>query len=311
MRRDENHWGNMRELRFAAESLTDAIDLRVKIQNRIRSGSADLITAGMDLTEAEVKKHPLVARAIEDEDSYRQLLTSRYEQAVPLKVREWAQSQPIIRSGELFPRLVGLTGNPRWAVPLKLEGTGKDRKAVPDGEPYERACRCNCGGCREARATHFSDQHCHKAGNRCRGLRSFWQYCGCGDPDLVPEAGNQAVLLRRGKVKTVRPILFTFTKQLVMSAARSDFTRESDLYKVYQNAKAGAADKRHTKTCRNKHRPPMSPNGCGIVAHPEWGEVGSPWRPGHQQAHAYRVTQKELLRGFWQASEGTTWDEVS
>lgn len=273
----ENQWGNMRELRFAAESLTDAIDLRVKIQNRIRSGQADLMTAGMELTESQVKKHPLVARALEDEDSYRELLTSRYEQAVPLKVREWAQTVPIIRSGELFPRLVGLVGNPRYAVPLKLEGTGKDRKAVADGEPFERS------------------------------LRQLWQYCGCGDPDLVPEAGNQAVLLRRGKVKTVRPILFTFSKQLVMSAARSDFTKESELYKIYVDAKAEARFKRHTKTCKNRHRPPMTSNGCGTVANPELGEIGSLWRPGHQQAHAYRIVQKELLRRWWEASEGTTW----
>lgn len=259
-------------------------------------------------------------------------MREKYELTVPLVVREWAEKIPILRSGELFPRIIGLTGNPRKAVPLKMEGEGAARTAVPDGEPYDRS------------------------------LRQFWQWCGRGDPDIIPEKGNQALLLKMGKMTTVSPLLFTFSKQLVMSAGRSEETRDSQFYKVFLEARRAAAGhdgpcgtgypacspthKRHfdghlrsaeaierelpditdpderdrklaviaklrkraeTGVCKNRRIPPMSPNGCATVAHPEWGIPGSPWRPGHVNMHAHRSVQKELLRQFWIIAEQTAW----
>jgi len=292
---NENRWGDMQSLRMAAESLTDAINLRVRVQNRVRAGNADVLAGGEPQSKEDIQGHPLVVGALSFEGTLRRSLNDLYQQAVPLKVREWAAGTPIIASGEMFPRMVGLIGNPRWAVPLKMEGTGKDRKAVPDGEPYARYC--TCGLRRQGRW-----KECECPG----GLRSLWQWCGCGDPDLVPEKGNQEILLRRGKMTTVRPLLFTFSERLQMAKGRPNVSR-SPLVNVMLTAKEQAAGKIHYKTCRNTHRPPMKSNGCGIVAHPEWGEPGSPWRPGHMQAHSFRIAQKELLRQYWLAAEGTEW----
>lgn len=304
---NDNHWGNMAELRMAAESLADMINLRTRVHNRIRSGSPGrvilsageqyaLLTADSSGTfsKKEIEASFLGDMVLNAENTTREYLRQVYEQTVPLQIREWAAATPVIASGELFPRIVGLAGNPRYAVPLKMEGTGKDRRAVPDGAPYLRECTCG------ARAR---GERC-----ACKGLRSFWQYCGVGSPDLVPEKGNQEVLLRMGKMTTVRPLLYTFSERLQMAAGKEGSKAQScELYKIMRRAKADAATKRHYKICRNRKPPPLKSNGCGIVAHPEWGEPGSAWRPGHQQAHSFRIVQKELLRGFWVAAEHTTW----
>jgi hypothetical protein len=289
MMNSDNRWGDMAQLRIAAESLADAINLRTRVHNRVRSGSADpLVLAGDELlsekiTEKQIALHPLGKGALDFEQTAREGLRDIYEQTVPAKVREWAQTVPIIASGELFPRICGLVGNPRHAVPLRMEGTGKDRTAIPDGEPYGRS------------------------------LRQLWQWCGCGDPDLTPEAivnaepaDKQAVLLRRGKVTTVKPLLFTFSERLQMAKGKPNVSQH-EITRILLSAKADAAAKRHCKVCRNRHRWPLKPNGCGTTAHPEWGEPGSPWRPGHQQAHAFRIAQKELLRAYWIAAEDTEW----
>lgn len=311
---NENRWGDMTQLRMAAESLADAINVRVRVHNRIRSGSGDLILPGHDqLTPRQIADHPLGGMTLFMEKSMRDNLRRLYEESVPLKVREWALSVPILKSGELFPRIVGLTGNPRWAVPLRMEGTGKDRKAVPDGVPYARFCTCGM------RAV---------ARDRCEcpgGLRSFWQWCGRGDPDLVPEKGNQEVLLRMGKVTTVSPLLYTFSTGLIKATGRDGEARSHPLYQVYERetrkmrghegkCPAGTwpqpcakSHRVHCKDCQNHKIPPMSPDGCGTVAHREWGEIGSPWRPGHVNMHGHRMVEKELLRQFWRAAEGTEW----
>lgn len=431
-------WGDTRNLRMAAEGVADAIKKRTGTMNRVRSGMADLMAGGQP-TEKEIKAHPLVQIDLFAEERARELLQSMYVQNVPLKVREWAASQPILKSGELFPRICGMTGNPRLAIPLRMEGTGKARKAVPDGEPYWRECRCLCENCAIARRSPDEDGalHCHVRKDACSGLRDFWQWCGCGDPErfprtaaelkdlgvqviqvnveigdhveagdvilslkagkgigdvpspvtgivtsiavqagsswvregdeicqvspmvetvamsdtgqatlateakaataisgteairetgqatvrteakggtipvLVPDLGEfgiikpQEYLLSMGKRTTVRPLLRAFSNQLIMGSARSQDIKDSELFKIFTEARIAAEAKVHARNCQNKKIPPLSPNGCGTSAHREWGEIGSPWRNGHKNAHAHRVTQKELLRMFWEAAEGT------
>ena len=319
--KNENKWGDMVQLRMAAESVADAINVRTRIHNRIRSGSADAILLMKDGSildiegqpaEGQIAKSVMGSAVLDFEKIARDNLREQYEQAVPRKVQEWASSVPILKSGELFPRIVGLTGNPRWAVPLRMEGTGKDRKAVPDGDPFPRYCTCGKGGW-DCRA--------------CPGLRNFWQWCGRGNPDLTVIKGDQASLLARGKITTVTPLLFTFSSLLVQGAGRSGNTRESALFKTYEEqkrryrghegkcdtgtwpAKCARTHRRHYKTCRNHKVPPMSPDGCGTSAHPEWGEPGQPWRPGHINRHGLQIVEKEMLRQFWLAAEGTQWDE--
>lgn len=310
----------MIRLRTAAESVADAVNMRTRIHNRIRSGSGEnasgedkfvllegkgdkmeLVTLrpGEKLTPAQIGRHPLGKAALNFEKQARDYLREVYELEVPEKVKLWAEDTPVIASGELFPRIVGLLGNPRYAIPMRMEGTGADRRAVPDGEPYDRR------------------------------LHSLWQYAGRGDPDLAPVKGDQATLLRRGKITTVTPLLYTFSDLLVKAAGRSEEAKDSPLYKVYLEQKRYATGhdrmgdswcegttwpykcsvthRRHAKVCKNRHIPPLSSNGCGVTAHPEWGEIGSTWRPGHCNAHALRIVQKEFLRQFWLAAEGTDW----
>lgn len=440
-------WGDVRSLRMAAEGVADAIKKRTGTMNRVRSGMADLMTSEQP-TKKEIENHPLVQIDLRAENAARDLLQSLYVQNVPLKVREWAASVPILKSGELFPRICGMTGNPRLAIPLRMEGTGKGRKAIPDGEPYWRECRCLCDNCALARKDPDTDGglHCRVRSSACSGLRDFWQWCGCGDPErfprtaaelkelgvqviglnievgdyvdegdiilslkggkgigdvpspvagivtsiavqagsswvkegdeicqvspihlteardqtgqaihrtgsmlhaaihrteanpdtanlaaeaitntandrteanlltipvLVPDLGEfgiikpQEYLLSMGKRTTVRPLLRAFSNQLLMNSARSQDIKDSEFWKIFTEARTSAEAKVHTRTCRNKKIPPMSPNGCGTSAHPEWGEPGSPWRDGHKNAHAHRVLQKEMLRMFWEAAEGT------
>jgi hypothetical protein len=308
----ENEWGDMVQLRMAAESVADAINVRTRIHNRIRSGSAnsflmiprdpedssspmDLVAIEGQPTESQIAKSVEGHAVLKFEKEMRSNLQRQYEMSVPLKIREWASGIPILKSGELFPRIVGLTGNPRHAIPLKMEGEGKDRKAVPDGDPYDRS------------------------------LRQLWQWCGRGNPDLTVTKGDQASLLARGKITTVSPLLYTFSTQLVKGSGRSEDVQDSDLFKIYTEETrrmrghdgkcetgtwprpCAVTHNKHYKVCRNHKIPPMKPDGCGVSAHPEWGEIGSPWRPGHINAHGHRIVQKEFLRQFWIVAEDTDW----
>jgi hypothetical protein len=134
-----------------------------------------------------------------------------------------------------------------------------------------------------------------------RTLAQLRAYCGHGDPDrshlskeVVRFDDGRAVLPFNPKAKTR---LWVVSE----SAYRQGVYRQ-----VYLDAKAVAATKTHTKECRNTVRPvggkAAGSNGCGIRAHPEWGAVGSPWRPGHQHAHALRLVGKAILRDLWQAA---------
>jgi hypothetical protein len=277
----EQQWGDIQGLRFSAESLADAIKARIGIQNRVRSGRVDVIGGTQ-----------LIARAQEFEDAYRDQLTSVYTEVVPLKIRAWASTQPIIRSGETFPRIIGLIGDPHWAIPLRAEGTGKDRKLVPNGKEH------------------------------ARDVRELWRICGCGSPNDTPQAvkdapdgEKQAALLRMGKRTTVRPLLYSFSSQLVMNGTpvtkegskffgrpRSLDCAESDYFRLYMKIREEAAGNVHAKPCKNHKRPPAKSNGCGTAAHPERGEIGSPWLPGHVQAHAHRLLQKQFLADLWEVA---------
>jgi hypothetical protein len=79
---------------------------------------------------------------------------------------------------------------------------------------------------------------------------------------------------------------------------------------VYDRGREACKDRVHDRRCQNtKYLAPSarssgraSTNGCGTREHPEWGEIGSPWRPGHQHRHALRVVAKAILRDMWAES---------
>jgi hypothetical protein len=275
-------WPGTADLRAAAESLTDAIQFRIGITNRL-GHQEDTIDAG--IAEAMLDS----VRAIEAD--MRKLLMDVYEQFVPEPIRVWATTIPGLATGELFPRICGVTGNPQVAVPWEWPEGAKF--PVQAGDPYRRT------------------------------LRQLWQWAGAGDPRTVPYSDvlghpvTRADKLRAGKRTQLRPLLHTWSSGLLKSASpvtkegsaklgqpMSQRAAESRYWQVFCAEREKGQAKVHEHTCRNHKRAPYS-NGCATVAHPEWGEPGSPWRPGHVLAHAHRVVQKELLRDFWRAARDT------
>jgi hypothetical protein len=272
-------WGNVTKLRIATENLIDQTRGRISAENRaLRGGAAidadtrDMLCAIPRMAEAEARKR----------------LIQVYTEVVPDRVRAWAADIPGLGSGEVFPRIAGLIGNPRIAVPWKWETRpGEKRQLVPDGDPYERT------------------------------LHQLWQWSGCGDPEIVPRTGmSQEELMSCGRRTIVRPALYAFSSYIARAGrviTKADSARagqpvsravaDSKFFKIFETQKAYGLTRVHARECRNHKRPPQHSDGCGIAAHPEWGETGSPWRPGHAEGHAHRIVGKELLRDFWIVSE--------
>lgn len=274
-------WPGTAELRMAAQSLDDAIQNRIRTTNRL---SHEEMSIDADLSKA------MLAAAEAPEQTLRLLLREVYEQRVPGFIRVWAAEVPGLGSGALFPRIVGVIGNPQTAIPYKWSDDGK--MIVPDGPP------------------------------RLRTVRQLWQWGGAGDPYCVPysdvlgHAVTQADKLRAGKRTQLRPLLYGWSSSLLRSATpvtkesspkfgqpMSQAAADSKYWQMFVWAREQGNAKTHKRFCKNRKRAPWS-NGCGTVAHPEWGEEGSPWRPGHVLAHAHRIVQKELLRDYWRVAGG-------
>jgi hypothetical protein len=259
------NWGQLSSFRATGEAVVDAIGQRIRTENRIKRGG----------TVSPIYGDAMIDLAVRHEKELRKMLLEQYNQTVPAHVRAWARNVPGFASGESFPRLLSLLGHPRIATPYKwVEGDRHVRVLVPDGEPFERT------------------------------LRQLWQYAGCGDPEVVPAKNmSQAELMACGKRTVIRPILFTFSTYLVMQHKRFESVAASRYWKVFEQAKREAAGKIHQRQCQNRKRPPLRSNGCGTVAHPEWGAPGSPWRPGHCDMHAHRIVAKEFLRDLYNVCE--------
>lgn len=254
-------WGEkMSGLRTCGEALADAIKARISVENRVERGGAAFALQGK----------PLVDGARKMEDSFRVQLMDEYRHVVPENIRDWAAQIPGLASGELFPRIIAVIGHPRHAIPYHWEGGD-----IVPGIPYSRS------------------------------LRQFWQWAGCGDPDMVPRSDvlghspTREEKLAAGKRTQLRPLLYTFSSYLLRSHTRSEAVANSRYWQVFTKAKAEAQEKKHHRQCQNKKRPPLRPNGCGTVLHPEWGAPGTPWRPGHALMHAHRMVHKEFLRDLW------------
>ena len=263
-----DQWGDLLALRVLGESLADAKKARVSAVNRAERGGV--------LREMERDMITRPALAVEDEYAHR--LVEEYAKVVPDNVRAWAEGIPGLGSGPLFPRIIAAIGHPRIATPYAWGEVNGKPAVVSAGDPFERS------------------------------LRQLWQYCGCGDPetnprqDIIGHSPTRDDKLRGGKRTTVRPLLHVFSSYLVRMHTRNEKVASSRYYAILEETKKEAAENRHVRQCQNKARPPMSPNGCGTFAHPEWGAPGSLWRPGHINMHAHRIVHKELLRDLWVVS---------
>jgi hypothetical protein len=279
-------WGDLPALRATAESLTDIIQMRVSVENRVLRGGAAF--------DAEARDRLLgMSRGAESEA--RNLLHAVYTDVVPQEIRDWAAEIPGLASGEVFPRLIGLIGNPLIAIPYKWEVPEKGpRQLVQAGEPYERS------------------------------LRELLAWCGCGDAARVPTAGmSQEELLACGRRTVIRPIMHGFSSYIARAGRpitketsprrgepMNQAAADSRYFKVFIGAKEDGLTKRHATACKNHKRPPQHSDGCGTTAHPEWGEIGSPWRPGHAEGHAHRMVHKKLLADLWIQAGGQTPERI-
>lgn len=265
-------WGDLTAGRIYAEALTDAIKARTSTENRVKRG----------MTADAILGHVMITEARDHEARCRGRLLDWYTGHIPEHVRDWAAAIPGLATGELFPRILCTLGHPRIAEPWRWEG----KNLIPAGDPYERT------------------------------LRQLWAFCGCGDPERIPAKNmSREQLLACGKRTAIRPLLYTFSNYLAMvgmpvtkkdsklfGRPRSYAAADSPFFKLFIEAKTDGASHIHDRQCQNHKRPPMKPDGCGTVAHPEWGEPGSPWRPGHVLAHAHRIVHKEFLRELWRVS---------
>jgi hypothetical protein len=256
---------DVRMLRTIGEGLSDAKQERIRTVNRVERGNVGDSVFGAAMIE----------HAKMEEDRFNSWLMEEYTRVIPVRVRTWAAGIPGLATGELFPRIIASIGNPRIAYPETWGEVDGKKTTVPAGPPFERS------------------------------VRQLWSYCGCGDPDRRPEKNmTREELLACGKRKVVRPLLHTWSSILMRSSGRSEKARDSWWFAVMQKARGEGAGKVHERECRNRSfRPPY--NGCGTVAHPEWGAIGSPWRPGHANQHAHRVVHKEFLRQLREVSGKT------
>lgn len=126
MRKNErSNPGSYAELKMWAETLNDAIDTRVRFQNRERSA-----TVPAEAFAATVKAYQA------SEESIRRELERCYRATVPARVLAWQEESKGV-GGPTLARILGVTGDPRLAHPMHWEGTGESRVLVA-GEPHLR-----------------------------------------------------------------------------------------------------------------------------------------------------------------------------
>ncbi len=169
-------------LKNAANAYFDVQDFRNAMENKARSGQADieLVSFAADRYR-EIEAH--VSR----------IMVTEMRQAVPLQVRAWQKASPGI--GEhLLAKLLGVIGDPYVAQPMRWEDRpgaagGKDdpKRVLVAGEPY------------------------------VRNVAKLWAICGVGDPARKRRAGMttaEAAALGNPKAKaTMRLLAESCTKQ--------------------------------------------------------------------------------------------------
>ncbi len=242
------------QLRLLSEMYWDFTEFKKSCDNKIRSGHVHA-----DVTET--------AKVLEHEQSrLERAMVAELKRCAPAQITDWVISTPGVGLPGIA-KLLGLTGDPYMAYPLRVtwaEADDRKVKTVTELDPY------------------------------VRNVDKFWAYCGVGDPARKRVKGmDQAAAMGLGNPKAKATIYVIAKLGSVMNPA-------AHYRPVYDAARKEYATRVHVAECRNKSR--ISPNGCGTQAHPEWGAPGSSWRPGHQNAAAIRKVCKEILRDLWEAA---------
>lgn len=239
------------ELRLYAEMFSDVQEFRKAAANKIRSATVDATFIGQALEQYDATEHVLSL-------AMRKCMRT----TVAPGILAWQKSQPGI--GEhLLARLLGITGDARWAEPKHWEGSGESRTLIDD-EP------------------------------RPRTVSQLWSYCGHGDParkrfrGMTAEDG--AALGNPDAKSLVWNLACACLKAGVRTLDDGSKKSISDYGEVYLARRSITAERVHSGECVR----------CGPSGKP--AQVGSPWSNAHQHADALRILGKEILRDLWVAA---------
>lgn len=273
----------LRSIRTAAENLRDLVHYRVSIENRVKRGGHYRDVAGREGMDR-------VQFAVDEEKRAQEDLITAYELTVPGPMRDELGSIYGFGSGHSLAALIGFIGHPRLAIPLRWEdrpkggwpdGGTEAKRNVSDGDPFWRP-----------------------------GPRTLFAYCGIGDPLRDPKLirnCSQEQMLAGGRKTVVQPRLRVWSDYIAKSVNMGKpNVLSSEWGRTYQKWLADGRTRSHTTECVNKFHKIANPSGrrgCGTTAHPEWGDVGSPWRPNHAVYHAHRKLQQSFLLRLWDLSE--------
>jgi hypothetical protein len=268
--------GDYRELRLWASTFADAQAARVAFEAKDRSSTVDMEASSFD----EVIELYKEAEARLDRE-----LVACYKATVPAPVQRWQEEAAGIGDHTLA-LLLGITGDPRTALPRHWEGEGTGRHLVDDPA-------------------------------RDRTVDQLWQYCGHGAPKNREVKGNAAALLANGSPGAKRLVHLMAQAQVKTNAKGGARYRP-----VYDREKAKYAGKTHSVPCTGGYSGTLYvkckthvPNDTTLVTDDEvpanilspklgYAQAGDPYQPSHLHAIALRHTGKEILRDLWLTAGG-------
>jgi len=279
------------DIRMYSETLDDIEDVRMALENRIRAledectGAAALPTDIYVMLLGDVAAEKLLSvggMRVVGEDGERKKNPAYDSITKDAKGGIWGNENYVIKQLER-----AMENHPLgpWIMSPAQKGLGLKQAGRLLGvieDPYIRA------------PVYGEDGEVLEPARPRRGPGELWAYCGA---HTVPgeHGGNVAPRHQKGVQSNwndkARMRLYT----IAMSCMKQ--RKGNPLRDVYDRGRKKYANAVHENECRNRSR--INPNGCGTREHPEWGEVGSPWRLGHQHAAALRLVYKEVLKGLY------------
>lgn len=255
-------WEAYDELRVLAESLTDCIQYRIGVTNRLRSG-----TIPADIT-AEV-----LADLNHTEKVLRRTLRKSFRRAAP-EVAAWVKETPGLGE-ESMARLLGCIGHPVIARPHRW------MEEAPEGH----TCGNTCGDNRHLVALESFE----------RSVSQLWSYCGHGDPARRKRKGmtaEEATATGSPQAK----MLVHLIAECAMKCQGTPPNGHSEPETLTGANGTGDATRDAQPTGRSRRRSPYRDTydqRKAITAERD------DWTQGHKHNDALRITGKTILRDLW------------
>ena len=264
--------GAFDELRIFAECFADAQDVRIRIENRLRSGTIPADVAA-DVLASQRHVEKLIGRE----------MIRAFRKAAP-EVQAWTKET--VGLGEsTMARLLGVIGHPVIARPHHWEETGQRRS-----DAQSRCAGSSQPDPQEEAGQSLSDAHSSGAGPSrvlvadepyLRNVAKLWAYCGHGDPARRKRKGmdaDDALALGSPQAKKLTWLLaVACIKQVGTGPDRTGcddqlgVVRRRSPYRDVYDARRIATDDRD-------------------------------WTDGHKHADALRITGKTILRDLWRVA---------